>query len=338
MKMHLNQKNIFCDWITVRQTHRTEHKPFNAGNIIRNDQVLNKTIHTTIPVQHQGLHNSSLQISSDGYTVKVSGNPSRWNRSENVHGLCLDRTKTLINQILKSIQLPPFTRGETIQYQHGSDEYTGATFSRIDMTANIATGSAGNKTAYVQHLKTQTFPKLPQHIEQNTIYFGRQSSSRTIRIYDKGKHLQEVILPITDQEPYITQLINWLNENGIIRFESEYRRYLRNNNLRLWHNATQENLSNKFMLDINHMTSKIEAPDYGDMPTPYLATLCMYIAGVDLKAKLPRNRYYNHKKVLKEYGYDIANQNIHLLQPKVKIITLEPVEMPAFYKHASGKL
>ncbi len=336
--MKLQQKNIFCDWITVSQTHEDQHQPLRAGVKTVTDINGDITQITQLPVNHQGAHGSTLQISSDGYTVKVSGNPSRWNRSENVHGLDLDQVKNLINQILQSLKCPLFAQGDIHQLSDGTQKYTGAIFSRIDMTANIKTGSPQNRDKYLQYQQTQEYPKLVKQLFLKNIYYGKGSDSRTIRIYDKALHLKQQVLPNTDEPQYINQLINWTNQNGIIRFETEYRRYLRNNNLRYWHKSTQENLSIKTMLDIHKMTPQIEIPDYGDMPKEVLSTLAMYIIGVKVKKLLSKNAYYKHRKILKTYGYDISNDNVYLLQPKVKIITLEPVEMPDFYKHATGKI
>ena len=83
------------------------------------------------------------------------------------------------------------------------------------------------------------------------------------------------------------------------------------------------------------MTEEIEAPDYGEIPNPALGTLLMYMAGIDVKERLAEQTYYRHRKTLKKFGYDISNKNVHLLQGKVKIITLEPAGVPDFYKHAN---
>ena len=85
------------------------------------------------------------------------------------------------------------------------------------------------------------------------------------------------------------------------------------------------------------MIKEVKAPDYGELAKKenknLLATLCMYIAGVDVKELLAPNTFYKHKKELAEFGYDISNRNLHMLQPKVKIITLEPAGVPDFYRH-----
>ena len=333
--MKIKSESLFCDWLTVSQTHETRHSPFNDGFKTITDENGEITRKTPIWKSYKGEHGSSLQIRSDGNTVLVEGNPSRFNRSENYHGLSLDQVKALTNTILKSVNLPPFTGGEIKQLSDGTNTYSGAIFSRIDITGNIKTGSAGNRDTYLQYQQTQEFPKLEKHLVGKNTYYGKESDSRTILVYDKALQLLKKVLKNSDQKPYIRALIEYCESNGIIRFETRYKRFLRSSNMRMWHKATHKNLTSKTIKDIDTMTEEIETADYEGISTPALGTLTMYMAGIDVKERLSENTYYKHRKELKKFGYDISNKNVHLLQPKVKIITLEPAGVPDFYKHAN---
>lgn len=338
----MESEKIFCDWITVRQKHSEKHEQFSSGIKTITDPDTGQVIQQSrVPYSLKGHHGSNLNISSDGETVRVDGNPSRWNRSENYQGLTLDQVKTLTNQILNSVNLPSFTGGKIVQLQDGGQLYTGAIFSRIDLTENVKTGSPQKRDAYLKHQQTQEYPKLEKQLFGKNIYYGKQSESRTLRIYDKALQLLEEVLPKVkdaDQRQYITSLIDWCNQNGIIRFEIEYRRYLRQKNLRFWHLATSARLAKQFNKDHQFMSKEIQALAETDIPTSVLGTLCMYMAGHNVKERLSEKTYYKHRKILREYGYDIANQNVHLLQPKVQIITLEPAGVPDFYRHAQKTL
>lgn len=335
--MKMASTEIFCDFLTVSQYHDTQHPAFNAGIKSTIDEHGDLLQITPVPKSLKGDHGSNLQISSDGNLVRFSGNPSRWNRSENYHGLSLDQAKTVANKILASVNLPIFTSGRMLRLSDGTKKYTGATFSRIDMTANIKTGSKLNAAAYLQYQQTQSYPVLEKQLIGTTTYHGKESDSRTIKMYDKAEQLKKVVLPKTDEPEYLSRLIEWTEKNGIIRFEVIYRRFLRakKKQLRLWHRATQENLTIEIEGDIDKMTPQIKAPDYDEIPNSVLGTLTMYMAGINVKERLTLKTYYKHRKILKKFGYDISNQNIHLLQPKVKIITLEPAGVPDFYKHAT---
>jgi len=330
----MKNNKIFCDWITVSQKHNLLHEPFSSGIKTITDpgtgEVIQKShLHKSL----EGDFGSNLQICSDGETVQLSGNPSRWNRAENYEGMSLDQVKQTANELLQSVGLPPFTGGKLIQLQDGSNKYTGAKFSRIDITTNIKTGGPWKRDAYLQHQQAQEYPKLVKQLFEKNIYYGKSSESRTIKLYDKALQLKEKILPKSEDPEYISDLIDWCNQNGIIRFEVEYRRYLRQKNLRFWHKATSENLKRQFRKDIKQMTQEIEKPDYQDIPTAALGTLCMYMAGHNVKDRLSKNTYYKHRKILLDHGYDISNQNVHLIQPKVQVITLEPAGVPDFYRH-----
>lgn len=326
---------IFCDFVTVSQTHDKPHEPYNDG-FKTVERLGEPTRRVALTKSLRGDHGSNLQIASDGRTVRVSGNPGRWNRSENLYAPDLDQTKNLINSILVSQNLPPFTGGETISLPSDHSEvYNGATFSRIDMTANIQTGSASNRTAFLQHQQTQEFPRLTKHLTGLNMYYGKESETRTILIYDKGLHLEKEVLKKTDEKKYIQRLINYCNDKGIIRFEARYSRFLRKINARKWDQATQKKLGDQCLKDMEIMTKKIESPDYDGIPNAVLGTLTMYMAGINVKKRLSHQTYYKHRKILLGFGYDISNQNTSLISPKVKIITLEPAEVPDFYKHAN---
>lgn len=340
----IKSKHIFCDWITVSQRHEVPHEPFTSGSKTINllgEQPRTTAIAKSVP----GKHGSNVQISSDGLTVRYSGNPSREDRSENLHGLDIDQAKQNINHKLRSMNLPPFTGGPTIQIssrRRKSDKeselvYTGARISRLDATANLATGSPENRRAYLQHLQTQEFPNLEKYLTGLNLYYGKMSESRTILIYDKAKQLRDELLKKTDEPEYITRLIDWIENRGIIRFEISMRDYLRGQNLSKWDNITHSKISKLTTKDINSMTKEIKAPDFGDMPLEAIKILGMYMMGLPLKKLLHRNTFGKYKKILKGYGYDISNQNIHILEPKVRIITLEPAGVPDFYKHAKVK-
>lgn len=350
--MELDKSHVFCDWITVSQKHEIPHSPVCMGIRTTTDPETGEVISTShVPFNLRGEHGSNLQISSDGNKVTLSGNPSRYDRSENIYGLDLDQTKAIANQILQSLDLPPFSDGEIIELKSKpsfkkkpQEIYSGATISRVDMTTNFATGSAANRDAFQQHLQTQQFPKLTKDLCGKNVYFGKDmekgkvSESRILKLYDKALQLSNCVLPGTDEPEYINALIEWAETLGLIRAEMEYHRYLRNRDLRYWHVATHEALANQFVKDIGTMVKPIEKPDYGNMPKPLIATLSMYMCGHDVKEILHRNTYDKHKKELKRYGYDISNQNIHLVQPKIKVITLTPAEMPEFYKKPIAKL
>lgn len=337
--MDLSNSQIFCDKIVCSQYHADGHAPVFG----RVSTSIDETGEGSPPFYHpktlQGEHGSSVQISSNGHLVTFDGNPSRWNRPDNVHGLPLDEAKSVVNQILMANGLPPF-HGVNLKYRQADENRNhlvvtdGAVFSRIDMTTNVITGSPSNLQAFLQYQKTQTFPRLEQRIYGNNTYHGKDSDSRQFLIYDKGLDVKNKLLRKATDSEYLHKIYDFLHQQGVARLEMSYKRFLRKQNRRFWNSATTKSLNKQFTKDFSLMAKDIETPDYGDMPGEVLKTLALYMIGANPKQVLANNTFYKHKKILKTYGYDISNPNIHLLQGKVKIITLKPCELPQWYRHA----
>jgi len=307
---------IFCDWLTAKQTH-AKHPPLYGGEtqfINAETGEIKKSLNFK---SHQGLYNSNLQIRSDGETVEVSGNPSRFDRQNNVHGLNLDQAKTKINDVLLNLGLPIFTDGITLNTQSENPHYTGAKITRIDMTTNLKFGNPTNQRHYQMWLQSQTFPRLDRQSWDNlNVYFGKASDSRTFRIYDKARHIIE-----NDGDK---KLASALAQAGVLRYEWEYRKFLKLKGYDLWHKATQKNLSKQFLQDIKPMTKRLKKIDLEELPSAVLKTYLIYEAGINPRDHVGKNQYWDHKKILKGYGIDIADQKIRRIKTPTIIIQPEP--------------
>lgn len=59
----------------------------------------------------EGSYSTKLNIRCDGQRVRVEGNPSRWQRMDNLFGLqTLDECVAIFNHVLAQYGLPPFTK------------------------------------------------------------------------------------------------------------------------------------------------------------------------------------------------------------------------------------
>lgn len=312
------QKTIFCDWVTVKQTH-PPHKPLYGGIHKFTDLETGEVSKTYQFKTIKGKHDSSFQIRSDGETVEYSGNPSRFDMRDNVQGFTLDEAKNRINQQLKLLGIPEFNSGQIIRIEGGERINTGAKFTRIDMTQNLKAGNPRRRDIYLQWIQTQNYPKLRKTIIGLNTYFGKETESRTLRIYDKAKE-------ITDKKNYPLQLADRLNRQGVIRFEMEYRKILKTRGVNLWKDATQTKLEKQFAEDTARMNKKIETLDITELPKRVVGTYTMYLQGINPREFIAENTYYKHKKILLEYGVDISNTVVRLI-PKKEVIELEPVEI-----------
>ena len=324
----------FCDKLRVSQTHFEDHEPFYGELVSRSNRETGETTITHSWAQVTGDFDSVAVLKSDGHKVELEFNPSRWNRKDNYYGVSLDDAKNIANSVVKSRGLPPFSGGVFEDRDSGAT-YTGATFSRIDMTQNFSTGSPDNRRHFLRHIQSQEYGKLERmtFTNLNTVY-GHESDSRRVVVYDKALHVRDKMIKKASEEvkPYLEELADWLDKRGVFRIEVSYRRLLRSLNLRQWHLATQENLEARYMEDIHGMKKEIEVADLDDLPKALCATLLMYQAGLDLRKKLSENTFYKHKRELLKLGYDISNPNIVTFKPPIKVITLEPAGVPEGYE------
>lgn len=310
----MDQKPIvFCDKLVVNQTHKKAHKSFGPL-IIRVDDETGQESRTIKPKTVEGKYKSSVQICSDGHTVKFDGNPSRFNRKNNIQGIDLDLAKAKVNEIITNLGLPAFTS----EYVIGPEgrEYTGARITRLDMTTNLKMGSPTKRDRYQKWIQTQEYPNLVKLCFNKNTYFGKQSESRTLRIYDKAKE-------IIDKKGDLN-IAERLNRQGVLRYEFEYRKFLKSKGLNMWHRATQKELENQFLGDIENMTRTITEIDMEELPSKVLGTYLMYLNHINPKNHMSKNTFYAHRKVLLKYGVDIGNMTVFRIRQDPVVIEPEP--------------
>lgn len=335
----MSECHTFCDWITVKQHHGPGLPIVSDGACIQLNESGEEEFTSLKFKNLTGLHNTNFQIRSDGRTVEASGNIGKFNSADKVHGVSLDDCKIKLNQLLQSNNLPPFTDAELVLLPGRTSPAVirGATISRIDMMRNFAAGSAYRREKYLQWLNTQTHPtlKLKTVYQSGNMYFGKgegtRSQTRFIRIYDKALDLQTKELKQKGADKaHLQSVIEELDCLGTFRIEQQYHKYLKANNIRLWQNATHTILCEHLQKDIDLMNKPISVEDLDDIPRKLLGTLTMYLMGINPRSKISRNIYSQHKRELKELGYDISNiTNVHRIKPKpltIEIRDLRPDE------------
>lgn len=77
-----------------------------------------------------------VEVRCDGHQVEFSGNISRYGRQDNLFGFTFADSIERINELLKSLGLPPFTAGKLYKFADSGWTWTGARVSRIDITCN----------------------------------------------------------------------------------------------------------------------------------------------------------------------------------------------------------
>lgn len=246
---------MFFDWLTIYQDHDTDHPILSDRFSIVLDSETGEAIGRHQPsIQHPGSYCTSIQVRVSGGRITVSGNPSRYNRLDNLFGFrSLDDCVAIYNHVLRELGLPEFTRCTTVyQRQSGANGRTetfsdGAIVTEVHCTRNRSVG-AGNADAYLSGLSTlryrNSIPRL--HTNGRTVdWLSPQGRASLIyaSVYQKA---HEMILHSrdkirrnygSDSNEYrdFQRVVGYCDSHGVVRFELKFKSaYLRREGLRYW--------------------------------------------------------------------------------------------------------
>ena len=248
-------EGFFIDKLCVTQDHLpVDGEMLPVVGQFKNFRVDLKTGESAETVSYlklEGSFSSSLIIRSNGYRVEVYGNPSRWQRIDNLYGLkTIDECIAVYNHILLGLGLPVFTKCTQYLYlasTTGKPNKTanGAIIKHIDFTRNLAVG-LGNERAYNKALSTQSIGRsVPPFLypDENTVeWYGANmqkmsgSTFRYIKVYTKTADLlrnqKKLCKGVNEQDfQYFEDLLQFTVRNGVIREEHSFKReYLKKHN------------------------------------------------------------------------------------------------------------
>lgn len=245
---------MFFDWLEMYQDHDHEIAP-REGSFYEVDALTGEYRRTKQPtINHKGSFATSIQVRVSGPRVWVGGNPSKWNRPDNLFGhQCLDSAVRVFNHVLLSLGLPPFIKGSRRLYKQTPDGkklqvYSdGAIFTRIDITENRSTGE-GNTLEYIKAVSTQHYRHMIPQLYTN----GRTADWKTVKgnarhiyptIYDKAHEIGLHDLPKiaracgTDspEYKYLESVQSYCRSAGVVRFEQKLKsEFLRRIDCAFW--------------------------------------------------------------------------------------------------------
>ena len=320
--MEIRHKDVICDWIQVRGTHGKRVPEVNDGFKTFFDSAGNTVKTSAIPLTVYSETGRGAKIKVDGDILTASGNFGAFAKFANIGSARFEQALANLDHTLVQAKTEP-TKG-------------GMKPTRIDMAVDIETGETDNVRHYLDAIAERQFAKLEKTIEPNTVYFGKRSTHKTIKAYDKGKHLLGLAKQEKDSEKKKQLMLaaQYCLDNGIVRIEISYKRSLQrlvpkgeSRKVRLT-DLTHEKLAALLEKDVTFMGTTINKKQLDKIPTKYLATLAMYLIGESPKKRLHRSTYQEHRKALLKYGYDIGNENIEFIKPKTKTIVLKVAQYP----------
>lgn len=255
---------MFFDWLTIEQD-MGQQIPLLDGNayarlVVEQGEIVESIGISAPAFTHRGSFCDTVLIRASGSVIRMSGNPSRWGRLDNLWGLTsIDQCVAVYNGILSDIYgqtgfVPQFTRC-TKQFQSdsktSSGDYSvwvdGAVIRELHITDNISVGRF-NVPDYLKGLSTiryrNSIPRL--HTDGNTVDWKSKLGNASLiypMVYNKSYELQIHLLPKiarafgqeSDEYKYVQQIIAYCENEGVARFELKLKnRFLQREKLQYW--------------------------------------------------------------------------------------------------------
>lgn len=317
----------------------------------------------------EGSFSTKLTVRCDGTRVRVEGNPSRWQRIDNLFGLqTLDECVDIYNHVLAQYDLPPFTKNTRFAHRQSPDGKAsslignGAEITLIDWTVNHEVGE-GKEQSFIRGLSSMQIgrgrkPKL--YPDGNTCNWGEASTWMMTKLYNKAAELQRNLLKAQRKKEgvdsqalkYVTSLIKYCESVGVVREEHSFRQtLLKRHNLQFYGNVTEQDFYQHLQDIENAMkTIHISHDEHQSIAHQLLASgvvdtlrkanttmnyFTMWQHGSDLRQMLSERQFYEHKGRLKAIGIDIGQQfDVSRMCPTLKrseVIEVKPLRVPDWY-------
>jgi len=194
-------------------------------------------------VKHVGSYSTSISVQVKGNRIVMEGNPSRFNRLENLFGFTnLDDCFAVYNSILAVLGLPFFTKCTFINFRQTIKAngaitlhplVNGAVLTRLDLTSNMQVGF-GCVSAYLRALSMMPFRRSRGHIyaDGNTVDWTSILGNTTYiypsvynKAYEFTLHLLAKVKKVfgldSTEYHYVFDLISYCAELGVTRHEQK---------------------------------------------------------------------------------------------------------------------
>jgi len=364
--------DYFVDLLSIYQVHQTALPVVGRSLFIEEDlhtgEILRKN---TNSLQLEGSFSSKIIICCNGSKVTVTGNPSRFNRIDNLFGFdSIDKCVDVFNLILAKHGLPPFTKCSKVSFGQSPDGKKarlitdGAIITKVDWTKNHTVGK-GNVQQFLRGLSSQSMGRgKVGHLysNQRTVNWGEGSEYKMTSIYDKEndlkRHRTKRLKNASENDiKYYDDLIIYCQTHGVAREEHKFKRlFLSKNNLRFY-GLFKDSDFEPFLKSVDDVMSRCEVKGMKrqSIADQLLAKkivksrqaanatqvyASMWMDGDDLHDHLNRTQWYEHKSRLKNIGLDITSPfDVTRMAPVLlsrKVIEVSPLAIPHWYRQASN--
>lgn len=360
--------DFFIDWLSVQQFYPEGGLPLVGKSVMEEiDSETGERLSSFLKTKGlEGSFSTTLKVRCDGFTVRVEGNPSRWQRMDNLFGLrSLNECIDIYNHILKQFNLPPFTVNTKVYFGQAPEDKTprligdGAEITRIDWTRNHKVGK-GREVTFIRAMSSTTLgrSRTPAPYPDFTSCYWGKRSWKLSKIYSKAHELKNHLRKdkrkkdgvSQEQLNYIEKLISYCEQHGVVREEHQLsQKYLKRYNLQFYGKTTLEdfiehikdleNIMKK--LTANHDTHKSisdQLLEQGIVKSRQAANATQSVALMwQLGQKIEKNsQYYVHRPRLKSIGIDIALPfDVTRICPTLKrseVIEVQSLSIPEWYQ------
>ena len=362
----------FIDQLFIQQHHPDGGLPLVGTHVIeRLDMESGEALPPSVNQKRlEGSFSSKLTIRCDGFKVRVEGNPSRWQRMDNLFGLTtLNECVEVYNHILSKYDLPPFTKNTRLYPRQTPDGKStslvgnGAEITSIDWTRNISVGE-GKEPSFIRGMSSMQIGRgRKPHLFPNgmTCGWGYGSSWALNKLYCKAWELKEHLKKdkrkkngvSPEQLEYIEKLITYCEKQGVVRDEMSMKQlFLKKHRLQFYglveekdYYAHLNDIENAMKtIQINHDEHKSIADQLLDMEivksrqaaNATQSYAILWQSGTDIRQVLNRSQFYEHKSRLKQIGLDIGQPfDVTRMCPTLKrseVIEVQPLSIPDWYQ------
>lgn len=362
---------MFFDWLTIEQDFGYQLPILGEVAYQRIQLETGEAGSLNQPVfQHKGSFCDQVSISIKGSILKMSGNPSRWNRLDNLFGhTSVDACVQVYNRILNDLGLPEFTKCTKLWQRQASETEKagtvtdGACIREIHITSNRTVG-ADNVDDYISGLSTLRYRNSEPRLHSNgksvdwlskkgnalLIYPTVYNKAHEIKLHSLNK-IKNKFGDSSAEVSYIKKIIDFCQEQGVVRFEQKLKsRYLQRNHLIYWglsDYSILNNLHDDFLaLDKKLMVTSMDFETISEHlisegivdSTRSANTTAMYaipwMHGHSFD--FSKTQVQTHRARLRKIGIDIAQRcNISKFSPvivkKVREVSVSECFIPSWY-------